>query len=71
MLKNVTQLEHKVGERVFHLLCDPSSPLNEVKEALCAFLKYVGNIEDNVAAQQAAKNKHEKESESLEEEKPL
>lgn len=46
MLKNISRLEHKVGERIFHLFCDCESPLNEVKEALFEFLKYIGKIED-------------------------
>lgn len=52
MLKNLSGLTHKIGERAFHLMCDSDSPLNEVKDALFQFLKYVGQIEDAVKAQQ-------------------
>ena len=54
MLKNVIQLEHQVGDKVYHLMCDNDSPLADVKDALCQFMKYVGNIEDQVKAQNAA-----------------
>lgn len=54
MLKNLTQLEHKIGDKVYHFVCDPASPLNEVKDALFQFLKYVGQVEDAMKAQQAA-----------------
>ncbi len=51
MLKNIARLEAKVGEKVYQLLCDNDSPLNELKDALFQFLKYVGQIEDAVKAQ--------------------
>jgi hypothetical protein len=47
MQKNICQLEAKVGEKVFHLLCEQDSPLAYVKEALFQYLKYVGQLEDN------------------------
>ncbi len=53
MMKNMVKLEHVIGDRVFHFLCDNDSPLNEVKDAVLEFLKYVGKIEDQVKAQQA------------------
>ncbi len=48
MLKNITRLEHEIGEKSYHFLCDMDSPLNEVREALCQFLKYIGNLEDEL-----------------------
>lgn len=53
MIKNICRLEHKVGEKIYQLLCDQDSPLVDVKEALFEFTKYVGKIEDQVKAQQA------------------
>lgn len=53
MLKNLVQLEHKIGENVYHLFCDPNSPIPEIKEALFAFVKYVGQVEDQIKQQQA------------------
>lgn len=56
MLRNLVQLEHKIGDKIFHFACDNTSPINEVKNALFEFLKIVGNIEDQVKANQAAVN---------------
>ena len=53
MLKNISRLEHKIGERIYHLTCDADSPLGEVKETLFEFLKFVGRIEDTERAKQA------------------
>lgn len=58
MIKNISRLEHKVGERVFHLLCDSDSPLNEVKESLLQFVALVDKI------QEEADNKIKLESEN-------
>ena len=54
MLKNITQLELKIGEKLYRLYCDIDSPLEHVKEALFQFQKYVGQVEDAVKAQQQA-----------------
>ncbi len=51
MLKNISKLECKIGERSFQMLCDSDSPLSEVKESLFQFLKYIGQIEDSMRAQ--------------------
>lgn len=57
MLKNISRLECKIGEKIFHLMCDMDSPLEAVKEALFQFSKYVGSVEDNAKAQKEAKEK--------------
>lgn len=54
MLKNIVQLEHIVEGRVYHLLCDNNSPLNEVKDALVKFIGYVTQVEDAAKAKQEA-----------------
>lgn len=54
MIKNISKLECKIGERVYQLLCDMDSPLNEVKEALYQYIKYIGHIEDAARASQEA-----------------
>lgn len=54
MQKQLTQLEHKIGEKIYHFMCDPASPLDHVKEALFQFIKYVGAVEDAIKSQQAA-----------------
>ena len=46
MLRNISQLDCKVGEKLYSLLCDQDSPLEHVKGALFEFLKYIGKVED-------------------------
>lgn len=57
MIKTKAQLEHKIGERIFHFLCDNDSPLHEVKEALSQFIGHVTNIENAAKEQQEAAEK--------------
>lgn len=52
MLKNISRLENKINEKTYQFLCDMDSPLPEVKEALFQFIKYVGQIEDQIKAKQ-------------------
>ena len=52
MLKNIAQLAHVIGGRLYHFLCDHDAPLPDVKEALFQYQKYVGSIEDAVKEQQ-------------------
>lgn len=52
MLKNISQIECKIGDKFYRLTCDIDSPLDHVKESLFQFLKYIGQIEDAVKAQQ-------------------
>jgi len=52
MLKNLTKLEHKIGDRVYSLLCEMDSPLSDVKDSLFQFIKYIAQIEDQLKAQQ-------------------
>jgi hypothetical protein len=46
MLKNIAKLEVKVGDRNYQLFVDNDSPLNDIKDALFQFSKYVGYVED-------------------------
>ncbi len=52
MLKNISQLEFKINEKLYNFSCDHDSPIEHVKEALFQFQKYVGQIEDAVKSQQ-------------------
>jgi hypothetical protein len=52
MLKNISRLETKINEKTYQFLCDMDSALPEVKEALFQFVKYVGQIEDQIRAKQ-------------------
>ena len=63
MLKMIARLEATVGEKVFHLDCDPQSPLHEVREALSQFMTHVDNIE-KLALEAAKKAEEEKQSSS-------
>jgi len=60
MLKNIVKLEHKVGDRVYQLLCDNDSPLQEVKDAIFQFSGFVAGVEKQ--AQEAAAKKSAEES---------
>ena len=52
MLKNISKLEIAINEKSYQLLCDMDSPLQDVKEAVFQFQKYIGKIEDQVKEQQ-------------------
>ena len=52
MLKNLSQLEVNVADKVYRFSCDMDAPLSHVKEVLLKFLYYVGQIEEQVMAQQ-------------------
>jgi hypothetical protein len=52
MLKNISQLECKVNDKIYHFTCDMDAPLHEVKEAIFQFQLYVGRIEEAVKAKQ-------------------
>ena len=54
MLKQMIALEHTVADKVISLTCTADTALDHVKAALFEFTKYVGSIEDQVKAQQAA-----------------
>ena len=51
MLKNISRLEVKVNEKTYQFSCDMDSPVNDVKEALFQFQKYMGQLEDHIKAQ--------------------
>lgn len=76
MLKNIVKLECKIGEKIYQLFCDNDSPLEHLKEAFFQFQKFIGQIEDNVKAQQEEQkkalevSKESKEEISSEESKP-
>ncbi len=57
MIKNLTRLEHKIGERVYHLFCDQDSPTAEIKEVCTQFMARMVQIEQ--AAMEAQKKQPE------------
>lgn len=52
MLKNISQIEFKIGEKIYHFTCDQDAPLEHVKEVLFQLLKFVGQIEDQIKSMQ-------------------
>lgn len=54
MLKNLSQLEHIVENKICRFICDNDTPIHFVKEALFQFQKYIGQIEDQAKQQQEA-----------------
>jgi len=54
MFKNVAHFEHVIEGKVGHFLIENNTPIALAKEMLFEFLKRLGQIEDNVKAQQAA-----------------
>jgi len=41
MLKNITKMEVKVGERVYQFLCEVDSPIGEVHDVLSSMKAFV------------------------------
>lgn len=61
MLKNIAKLEHTIEGKVGQFLCDNDTPIHIAKEMCFQFLKYLGQIEDQVkAAQESAKTEEVK-----------
>ena len=54
MLKNISKLEVTIENKVYQFLCDMDSPLQGAKEAVFQMMTYLGKIEENIKAQQAA-----------------
>ena len=60
MLKTLAKLEHKIGDRIYHLVCSADealteikdTPLDEVKIALSQFMGHLVHIENTAKAQQ-------------------
>lgn len=66
MLKQVSQLKFIVDGKEHTYMCESDSQLMHCKEALFQFQKYIGQIEDQVKAQQEAeKIKNEVKIESI------
>lgn len=73
MIKQITRLEHKIADKLFHFTCENESSIEHVKESLFQFLKYIGQVEDNIKSQQEKieqEKKEKEEQEKIQEEKP-
>ena len=57
MIKNLTTLEIKAGERVYKLLCEVDAPLGEVHDVITQMKAFVvGKINEAHAASQPAES---------------
>ncbi len=62
MIKNTAGISAVILDKVFHFTCENDAPLALVKDALVKFLQYIGQLEDQLLAQQkAAQEKSESE----------
>ena len=52
MLSNLSQFEVSIENRLYKFVLSPDSPIQHAKEAGFQFLKFLGNIEDQIAASQ-------------------
>lgn len=66
MLKNISQLEIQVDDKMCRFQCDSGANTVQIKEALFQFLKYIGAIED-AAKKRQEQIDVEKSQEKLEE----
>lgn len=56
MIKTLTIIEIKVGERVYHFQCSPDSPLGEIHDVLCMMKQQiVGQINEAQKNEEAKK----------------
>ena len=59
MLKNLTQFKSTIQEFETYFLFDQCCPLSVAKEALFEAMKWIGQIEDQLKAQQEAQKNNE------------
>ncbi len=60
MLKNVTKLEVKIGERLYHFLCEVDSPIGEVHDVLSSMKAFViQRMQEAQKAQEAGSDPEE------------
>ena len=59
MIKNITKLEHKIGDRFYQFFCDQDSPVGEVHDALSRFKTHVVGIINSAEASEKECKKEE------------
>lgn len=52
MIKNTVKFEHTIEGKTGHFICDQDTPIPAAKDMLFQFLKYLGQIEDQIKSQQ-------------------
>ncbi len=63
MLSNLVKLEYVIDGKVCQFLCNNDTDIKICKEALCKFMAFVQQVEDNAIAQKAAQEEASKSSE--------
>ena len=53
MLSQLSKIEVLIEGKVYQFLCASDAPLAHVKEALCQFIKFAGQVEDQAKEAQA------------------
>ena len=66
MIKNLTALEIKIGERIYRLICDIDSPLGEAHDVLLQMKGHVAKMISDAHAAEAATAKPQPAPEPLE-----
>jgi hypothetical protein len=51
MIRNIVCIDHQIGNQKFEFICEHDASTTIIKEALCHYMKVVGQIEDQVNAQ--------------------
>lgn len=59
MIKNLSQIEVNIENKIFRFIVDYDTPLSNVKEALFQIQRYIGQIEENAKSQLASQEKPE------------
>ena len=65
MIKNLSQVQARVDNKEFYLLCDSDSTFPQVKEALFQLQKAIGTVEDRLIAEQTQNEADKKALEAL------
>ncbi len=53
MISNLVKLEHVIDNKVCQFICNNDTDIKICKEALCKFMSFVQQIEDNALAKKA------------------
>lgn len=66
MLKSISKLEFKIGEKNYVAYCDNDSPLSHVKEFAFQILKCIGQLEDDARKREEESKPQVAETENIE-----
>ena len=54
-VSNLAIFTCKINEKTFEFACDPQAQITDAKEALFQYMKYLGQLEDQLKAQAETK----------------